>query len=312
MDSRVVAEYAMTVAAPEIDGYGTYGVSYGIAQNGAIVAHVSSHAQAMRVRDFYRTEFGGTWDIIEVDTIDAMGNTLFAGTPHTFSHEPSHVVADVPMYDVHHNGKLVARNLTDAASRDFIIALLDTDGIADGARIYDTCLPGDLDELFGITRVQYNPAQNDAPAPTPVSTMRIEGKFGNVKRVGKRAKVKSTEIRYSAIPKPGKAAGAKKAHTHYVLDVATLAILHSGNKMTGTSYMAARREVGYKNHTMRVVKTSEYASYIASIHEDGWRVISRGQVVCIGTKEECKAYITQGIVERFLVKESTHVEKVVL
>ena len=289
MDAKVVLQGAEDNPFARVDGYGAYGTRFDVVNDGMVYAHVSSHAQAMRVRDFYRSEFGGAWDIIESETLDVMGNVLFAGNPTKFSHVSPHVSSNVPMFDVYVRGNLVARNLT-AQSRDkFIAALDDTD----------------------VTWAQYNPAENDAPVPQPTK-MIIEGKFGNRKRVGRAQRVVVKELRYSAIPKPGKALGAKKAHTHYVLDAATLSILHSGNKMTGLSYMRARRDVGYKNHTMRVVPVAQYASYMARVHEDGYRVYHKGALVCTGTKDECKSYVTAGIVGKYITPNSVRVEKVVL
>ena len=110
-----------------IDWTGEHSVPFfDVVANGLTIAKDVSQEKALRIRKDIWELCGARCDINEAYRIGEHGILDTVSAQEAFSHVPSHVSSDVPMYDVQIDGRVLAYNLTENAANDFIRASVDT------------------------------------------------------------------------------------------------------------------------------------------------------------------------------------------
>lgn len=284
-------------------------LAYALQHDGVTLMENLSLTQAQNAREAYKNFFGGVYDIIETKTLGTNGKEIFVGTPEKFSHNPSHIPSNVPMFDICINGKVVERNLTLAQADGYIRVMVAEDmklaGVKDISSAVDdvmrTLTKQDMSDIYNISLTCIMPAENNSPAPTPGKT-ETGGPWRKVRKVGSEKKTVVKELTYQATP--------KEYWQWSVLDVANNKVLYNGTRESCLAYMSERMRAGFKLHTMRVKRYSKIAGYVANVLLHGWRLISHGETVCIGTRAEVQEFLIAGLKEGWLSEKTCRVERI--
>jgi hypothetical protein len=250
----LAAAFTGNIPAPDAYAHETYSV---VSHDGHTIVSGVSHAVALRTKNDYRDIFGGRYNIIEDVTVLADGTTLFDGNAETFSHVPSHVPEDVPLFDVYSGNVLVAQNLTADAKNEIV------------AKISNPIV------------IKYSPAENDAPAPARSETdWRTTAARRKVSR-GTAAKV----IEYRPLTVP--------AHMREwtIVDTRTLLPRYAGTKQTCLDYLHQMKSNGVKMHEMKVVRTADFSEYIWDVRLTGKKVFIRGELKFVGLAQDAKNFV---------------------
>lgn len=313
MDTSTALVEKMLAGEELISFHGETSGLFALAQDGKILFDGMSQAKALRMRDTYRAYFGGRFDIIETESYGVDGKVIGNGNAETFSHNRSHVPHDVPLYDVHIDDALVAKDMTIDAANAFIAESVDTldifAAIAEAVAspefsledILHTIATMSRAQYYGVTTVRYAPVENVAPPPAQSETnWRVRDAME--KSALRNAKVaKTREFEYIATP--------QEYREFSVINVATFEVYYSGTRKSCIAYMMMRvSKRGEKMHNMRVTRYGDTA-YRMNVDIFGYSLMQRGETICRGTKKEVFDYIVNGLATKTLNRESCKVVK---
>lgn len=284
-----------------------------ISGEGITILSNATHDDAITTARFYRNLHGGQYNIIETFSVFGQTNLRTGDYPFTGKASKNHHARklddpiDVPLYDVQIDHRIVAHNLTKDQAYEFIrsqITIEDVlaailDAIAEPQFSLDDTLkvlrnPRFFSIAYGATLIRRNPAENQAPIPTPeVYTPKI----------GKR-KIKEQrilDIRVPSIPKE-----YLEAHDGVTIyDTDSLHIRYSGTKETAAQYLMQLQEQGVKiGIEVRAMPYHKFPAYMEAMLRAGGMVFIHGQRVFCGSPNEIREYLAAGIkAKRFTIKE---------